>query len=210
MMVLIFFGVVWLLVALEAFRRKIGAVIAVGGGFIVACLSLIPIIAGGKYLDDNYGPKAEQVVQQAPAAPAEQTRGLGLSYDHLMMSMGPFAPEMKPGPTTQDGRTRLVGSTAGGSNGVLEVSGKSLSKDVEKATLLFIFSPDEQASLANTEMTLRYISAVFPEWPSQERYDWLIQVFRNFEGAIVARDGKRLESKVSKQTGMFSFTVTPI
>jgi hypothetical protein len=209
MTILIAFVLVWCVFAIWAMRRKMGATIAWGGGFIVGCLAAIALtMIFVPLMRDDEKVVASEVSEKTEVTPP--AKGLGLSYDQLMMSMGPFAPEMKPAPTTQDGRTRLLGTTAGGSNGVLEVSGKSLSRDVEKATLLFIFSSDEQASLANTEMTMRYIAAVFPEWPSQERYDWMLEVFRNFEGSSVSREGKKLESKVSKQTGMFTFTVTPI
>lgn len=187
MMVLVFFGIVWLFVALEGFRRKTGAVIALGGGFIVACLSLMPIIYIGTFLEEE---KAPQVVQQAPVAQVVQGKGLGVDHDRMLAALGPYAPALKPAPTTPDGRTRLLGQTQGGSAAILEISGKALSQAVEKASLNVAATQDDQQNGVNALLLGRYLDVLFPEWAG--RADWAVKAIQADRKDSIEVAGKRI------------------
>ncbi|MBH2032411.1 MAG: hypothetical protein I8H73_06125 [Pseudomonadales bacterium] len=65
MAILIIFFAAWAAFAMWANGKKLGITAALGGGFIIALLSLFPAIYAGKYLDEKYGPES---VQAAPSA----------------------------------------------------------------------------------------------------------------------------------------------
>lgn len=206
MALLIFFVVVWVLFALWAFRCKLGGIVAVAGGFFVGCLSLVPIIVGGKYLDEKYGPKADQVVQQVTAAPFDQViqaKGLGVGYDHLIAAINPYTPDLKPAPTT-NGSTRLLGRTGGGTAGILEVSGKALYESVEKATLSVVISNDDTMNGANSQLLGRFLAVIFPDWTARE--DWAVKAIQGGEKVSVQREGKRLTFIPVSEMQMLMFT----
>lgn len=210
MMVLVFSMVVWVLVALEGFRRKTGVVIAVGGGFIVACLSLIPVAYMGKYLDESSSRKAAHAVQQSPVTPAVQSKGLGIGYDKLIAALGPYAPDLKPAPTTSDGRARLLGQTQGGSAAIMEVSGKALSQAVEKATLNIAATQDARQNNVNAQLLGLYLDALFPEWPG--RAEWAVNAIKSDNKDSFEVAGKRITFRptVIAETKMLMFTAESI
>ncbi|MCQ4242397.1 hypothetical protein [Stutzerimonas stutzeri] len=208
MAIMIFFIVIWALVTLSAFRRKAGPVIAVGGGFIVGCLALIPIVVGGNYLDEKYGPEADQQTQHSLAAPATNSKGLGINHDQLLAALGPFAPTLKPAPTTPDGRTRLVGRTGGDSAGVMDISGVELHQSVEKTTLSIIVSTDDALNSVNANMLERFLSVLFPSWP--ERSEWAIKVVQAGNKDSMEIDGKRITFIPAVEVQLLMFAVEPL
>lgn len=189
---LFFFGTSWVAFALWARRRNFGGVIAWGGGFIVGCLALIPLgLLAMKY--DNW--KQNQTVQHAPATPGAvasviQGEGLGVSHDLLLAALGPYAPHLKPAPTTPDGRTRLLGQTQGGSAAILEISGKALSQAVEKATLNVAATQDDKQNGVNALLLGRYLDALFPEWP--DRAGWAVNAIQAGSKESIEVAGKRI------------------
>lgn len=203
MAILIIFFAAWAAFAMWANGKKLGITAALGGGFIIALLSLFPAIYAGKYLDEKYGPESDKAAALAPALAAPQLEGLGVDYDHLMTALAPFTPELKPAPSTSDGRTRMLGRTQGGSLGMLEISGKSLSQSVEKATLAISISKDNQASDRNGELLSRYLAAIYPDWNA--RTDWALAAIQAGKPKTIEQSGKRISFSKSDELKMFIF-----
>lgn len=198
MSVLIFFVGVWAVFAIWGFRQKMGSVIALGGGFVVGCLSLVPVILGGKYLDQHYGPGVQ----------AQQHDGR-ISQAVVLAGLGDFAPELEPAPPV-NGRERALGKTGSGSTGLLEISGKALDHEVEKATLAFpAVLNDKAVTATNVQMAARYVQALFPEWV--EPKVWLeSNALTSAEDKTVEREGRRITVKLSQELNMWLLTVEKI
>lgn len=140
--------------------------------------------------------------------PAASGNGLGVNYDQLMTALDPFNPELKPAPTTPDGRTRMLGKTQGGSTGLLEVSGKSLSSTVEKATLSLVVTKDNGSNRLNGVLLEQYLRAIFPEW--DDRFKWAAKAIKGGQKVTIDRPGKRITFTQISQLQMFIFTVEAI
>jgi hypothetical protein len=191
------FVLIWFGIGMWATTRKLPDIVAWGGG---AALSLL-ITVGLFQLVGGYS--AHQAIQ------AEQRQDGTISKSHLLKGMGDFAPVLGPAPTA-DGRARALGKTQGGSIGILEVSGKALDVDVEKATLTFMaVLNDDQAMAANLRMATQYVQTLFPEWVTPGT--WLeSNALTSPETKTVAREGRRITVTLSKELNMWFLVVEKV
>lgn len=200
MVILIAFFVVWCVFAVWAMRRKMGATTALGGGFITAIVMVL-ILSGGYALTKHFN--------KYQSENAEKQQDGALNKARILAGMGEFAPVLEPAPAS-DGRSRALGKTQGGSTGILEITGRSLDAEVEKATLAIPAKlSDDHVQARNLQMATRYIHTLFPEWESPET--WLeSNLLASTDTKTVEREGRRITAKHSKELSLWFLTVERI
>lgn len=190
------FVLVWCVLGFWATSRKWPDLVAWGGGFVLSLL----IIVGVFRLADSY------TAYQKAHPRAESRQDAAINQARILDGLGAFAPALKSAPSA-DGRARALGKTQGGSSGLLEISGRSLEAEVEKATLAFpVKLDDDRVNALNLQMATRYIHALFPEWVSPET--WLeSNALTSKETKTVEREGRRITVKHSQELGLWFLTV---
>lgn len=193
------FVCVWVVLGFWAASRKWHDSIAWGATFVVSLF----IVSGGAQLIERYG-----TWKQHQSAQAQQHDGR-INQARILAGLGEYAPELALAPA-DTGKARALGKTQGGSAGVLEVSGKALEVEVEKATLMFPAKLADQAiASANVQMATRYVQTLFPDWASPGT--WLEDnALASAEAKTVEREGRRITVKLSSELNMWLLTVEKI